>query len=196
MPKREPEITALEAVYAALKPLEPEVRRKVLASVYSLLEVPSQEPSQQHPPGKDGSLPKPPTDGGRAESSRPVGLTELVREKSPGTNAQRIVLFAYYREKHEGISRFSSDDLKEYFGKAREHPPQNYSRDFREAVKRGWIHEDDSDSYITSKGIEAVEAGFTGERRYRGRPTRTSSRRQTRRRIGKRAKETKRQRSR
>lgn len=191
MPKREPEITALEAVYAALKPLEANVRRKVLASVYSLLEIAPQELSQRHPPGKDEPPLKPLTDTGRAESPRPVGLTELVREKSPGTNAQRIILFAYYREKTEGISRFSSDDLKEYFGKAREHPPKNYSRDFHEAVKKGWIHEDGSDSYITSKGVEVVEAGFTGERRYKGRPTRAPSRRQTRKPRRKREKETK-----
>ena len=196
MPKREPEITALEAVYAALKPLEAEVRRKVLASVYSLLEIAPQELSQRPPPRKDEPPLTPVTDSGRAESPRPVGLTELVREKSPGTNVQRIVLFAYYREKNEGSSRFSRDDLKEYFGRAREHPPKNYTRDFHEAVKKGWIHEDGSDSYITSKGVEAIEAGFTGERRYRGRPTRAASRRQTRKPRGQREKGKKGQRSR
>jgi hypothetical protein len=44
---------------------------------------------------------------------------------------------------------------------SREHPPRNYDRDFVEVVRRGWIHEDDGNSYITSKGIEAVESGFS-----------------------------------
>ena len=43
---------------------------------------------------------------------------------------------------------------------ARQEPPSNYGRDFVEAIKRGWIHEDGENSYITTKGIEAVESGF------------------------------------
>jgi hypothetical protein len=35
---------------------------------------------------------------------------------------------------------------------SREAPPANFDRDFVEAVKRGWIHEDGDNSYITSKG--------------------------------------------
>jgi hypothetical protein len=105
--------------------------------------------------------------------ARPLSINELVQEKSPsGTNAQRIALFAYYRDKHEGISRFTRDDLKVYFAKAKEQPPRNYDRDFVEAVKKGWIHEDGADSYVTSKGIEAVESGFEGERKYKKRPGR------------------------
>jgi hypothetical protein len=46
---------------------------------------------------------------------------------------------------------------------AKEPPPKNYPRDFNETVRRGWIHEDGTESYITSKGIEAVEAGFPPE---------------------------------
>lgn len=67
------------------------------------------------------------------------------------------------------MARFNRSDLKDYFGKAKEQPPMNYDRDFVEAAKKGWIHEDADDSYITSKGIEAVESGFTGERKYKQR---------------------------
>jgi len=33
-------------------------------------------------------------------------------------------------------------------------------------VKKGWIHSDGADSYITSKGIEEVESGFPDERKH------------------------------
>jgi hypothetical protein len=62
---------------------------------------------------------------------------------------------------------------------AKEKPPRNYDRDFVEAVKKGWIHEDGAESYITSKGIEAVESGFAGERKYTkraGRPRKVGRR--------------------
>ncbi len=99
-------------------------------------------------------------------TGRPVSIVELIQEKQPGTQAQRIALFAYYREKHEGLARFSRADLQSYFSKAKEPPTTNYGRDFVEAVKKGWLHEDGADSYITSRGIEAVESGFASERKY------------------------------
>ena len=40
-------------------------------------------------------------------STRPVSLVELIADKKPATNPQRIALFAYYREKSEGLSRFA-----------------------------------------------------------------------------------------
>jgi hypothetical protein len=96
-----------------------------------------------------------------------MSLIELIQDKKPGTNAQRIALFAYYREKFEQIARFGRDDLEAYFAKAHESPPSNYNRDFVEAVKKGWVHEDESDSYVTTKGIEAVENSFEGEMKRR-----------------------------
>jgi hypothetical protein len=164
MAAREPEIAALEAVYSALKPLEIEARRRVLASVYSLLEMALPGPIQQgRPPAQAFQVEKPAFTTPGTPVSRPIGLTELIREKGPTTNAERIVCFAYYREKYEGISRFSRNDLRDYFGRAHETPPRNYVRDFGDAVKRGWIHEDEADSYITSKGIELVESSFSTE---------------------------------
>lgn len=168
--KRDPEIDALQSVHAALKPLSADERTRVLASVYALLGIhgPDMTPTPA-PPLRSASTPVaqiPAADISARSQIRPLSINELVQEKSPGTNAQRIALFAYYRDKHEGIPRFTRDDLKGYFAKAKEQPPRNYDRDFVEAVKRGWIHEDGADSYVTSKGIEAVESGFAGERRY------------------------------
>ncbi|MGA2905540.1 MAG: hypothetical protein ABSD98_17070, partial [Candidatus Korobacteraceae bacterium] len=106
-----------------------------------------------------------PTDasaGAAVASTRPLAIRELIQEKKPRTHPQFVTLFAYFRERHENRSTFSRDDLKRYYTMSREHPPANYDRDFVEAIKKGWIHEDADNSYITSRGIEAVESGFAG----------------------------------
>lgn len=167
--KLDPEIGALQAVHAALKPLSAEERTRVLASVYALLGMAA--PETISPAAKPSSSPASSTPSvAPRPQARPLSINELVQEKPPGTNAQRIALFAYYRDKHERVARFARDDLKGYFAKAKEQPPTNYDRDFVEAVRKGWIHEDGAESYITSKGIETVESGFAGERRYAKRP--------------------------
>jgi hypothetical protein len=155
-----PEIKAHQEVYSALKDLDDETRRRVLSSVLALLGMNETLPSSVPAPtstAKDTGLPTP------TVSSRPVSLIELMQEKSPSTNAERITLFSYYREKYEGYQRFERRDLQPYFAKARLAPAANYDRDFVEAVKRGWIHEDGTDSYLTSKGVEAVESSFAGQ---------------------------------
>jgi hypothetical protein len=147
-------------------------RSKVLTSVRALLEITGEgsalppQPTLVNPPSLPLALP--------SQASRPVSLVEIMQDKKPKTIAQVIVLFAYYREKCEGVTRFGRDDLEPYFGKAKLKPPGNYGRDFVEGVKRGWIHEDGSDSYLTSKGVEVVESGFAGERAS-SRPVRSSA---------------------
>ena len=154
---RDPSIVALEAVYAALKDLDAVERKKVISSVSTLLNIEGLPVQTQliQPPGK-----------GERQPSRPLSLVELIQDKKPGTNAQRIALFAYYREKYQNLPRFGRDDLKSYFATGKETPAANYDRDFVEAIRKGWIHEDGADSYLTSKGIEAIESGFEGERTY------------------------------
>jgi hypothetical protein len=156
---RDPTIVALEAVYAALKDLDASQRQKVLSSVATLLDL-----GRVGSPGSTTST----QETARSPSSgpaRPAGLVELVNEKKPRSNTQRIALFAYYREKTEGKSRFARGDLESYFSTAKLPPASNYDRDFVEAVRKGWIHEDDADSYLTTKGIEAIESGFEAERK-------------------------------
>jgi hypothetical protein len=165
---RDPHIVALEAVHAALKDLDAAGRKKVLSSVLALLEIDGLPQPQVRHPGQPVISEERPT----PTSSRPVSLVEIIHEKQPGTNAQRIALFAYYREKYESLPRFTREDIKLYFSKAKEAPAANYDRDFVEAVRKGWIHEDGADSYLTSKGVEAIESGFEGERKYsKGRKT-------------------------
>jgi hypothetical protein len=132
-------------------------RQRVLSSVYALLEI---DGGAVSPKLAGGGKPQP------AAPARPVAIRELIQEKKPRTNPQFITLFAYYREKHQNLPTFARTALAEYYTTSYETPPKNFDRDFVEAVKRGWIHEDGENSYITSKGIEVVESSFSeiGER--------------------------------
>jgi len=157
---RDPSIIALEAIYAALKDLDSTGRRKVLSSAFALLGLDVGAPfTVTQPNTPPQPTPTPPSQ----TATRPLSLGEFMQEKTPGTNDQRIAAFAYYRERHEGLSRFSRDDLKPYFAKAKLTPAANFDRDFGKAVSKAWIHEDGADSYLTTKGIEAVENGFGGD---------------------------------
>lgn len=154
-------MAALEAVHAALKPLDAADRQRVLSSVYALLGIPNPDVGtvRDKTTGAGGES----TAGAqlpRSGSSRPVGITELIQQKHPDTHPEFITLFAYYREKHQNLANFSRADLEKYYATSHQTPPKNYTRDFISAVKRGWIHEDGDNSYITTKGIEAVESGF------------------------------------
>jgi len=162
-------LLAVGQVHAALKDLKPEERGKVISSVGALLEMTNLPPSAASAQ-QERTVAEAKSSGALRPSSRPVSIVELMQEKHPGTNQQKIALFAYYREKHESKPRFSRADLEAYFAKAKETPPANYDRDFAETVRKGWIHEDGDESYVTSKGIEVVESGFPAERKYSARP--------------------------
>ena len=160
--KRAPEISAVEAIHEALRPFDQPTRNRVLRSVSALLDMSAGETQAGAVQTKTGAIQTP----AAAPPTRPVSIVELIQDKKPGTNLQRIALFAYYRERFENEPRFSRNDIKGYFAKAKENPPTNFDRDFVDAVKKGWIHEDGGQSYITSRGIEIIESGFTGERKY------------------------------
>ena len=147
-------MSALQATYSALKPLEPQDRERVLTSVRALF---GSAPTEQ----KAGPAIVQPAASG--SSSRPVSLIELIKDKQPKSNMDLITLFAYYRDQVEGRQRFGRNDLRAYFPMAKQNPPGNFDRDFVKAVKRGWLHEDAEDSYITSRGMEAIASGFPGE---------------------------------
>lgn len=161
--KKDKSISALEAVHSALKGLNAQERQRVLASVRVLLEIPpSATPNQQKGDVAEEASSGPAPTNSPLVSGRPPAIRELILDKKPRTHPQFITLFAYYREKHQNVASFKRDDLRSYYTASRENPPKNFDRDFVEAVKKGWIHEDADNSYITSKGIEAVASGFAG----------------------------------
>lgn len=160
MAKKDKTISALEAIHAALKPLKPQERQRVLSSVRALLEV-SSSSSSGPPPTPIPNVASASTAEAVPSSARKTSIRELVQDKRPSSHPEYITLFAYYREKFENLPTFARADLQKYYGLSKENPPRNYDRDFVNAVRKGWIHEDDDNSYITSKGIEAVESGFS-----------------------------------
>lgn len=160
--KKDPTISALEAVHNALRPLEAAQRQRVLASVYALLEI-GESPISVPPPAPPGSRSQPPVSSRPSAPTavRPIAIRELIQEKKPHTHPEFITLFAYYREKHQNIPTFSRADLEAYYATSHEPPPRNFDRDFVKALRRGWLHEDGDNSYITSKGLEVVESNFS-----------------------------------
>lgn len=158
-------VEAVQFVFEALEPFDEAARQRILSSAVSLLGSslpPSPQIVEAGRPRTPSTLPP------RGISDRPLSPIELIQQKQPGTNPQRIAVFAHYREKVEGLSRFAKDDLRAYFAKAKQPPPKNFDRDYRQAVRLGWIYDDGADSYLTSKGLEAVEAGFGGKGLPRG----------------------------
>jgi hypothetical protein len=154
-------VDAVQAVYSALELLDDGTRQKVLASVTALL---GMSPPGVSPGRTSGAMLEEPKGATTrtTPTDRPKSIVELMQEKQPKSNPQKLALFAYYRERIEGLSRFAKADLKSYFAPAKEKPAANYDRDFSNTVKLGWIHEDGADSYLTSRGLEAVESGFAG----------------------------------
>ncbi len=150
----DPLIDALQTLYKTLAPLDVEQQDRVLTSLYALLgkQVPKTVSS-----GEVGSQFKQP-------GERPKSIAEFVASKKPGTNTQRIAVFAYFHEQTEGKQKFQREDLRPYFVNARlGDPGNNFGRDFDNAVGKGWIAAKDGSFYLTQTGINVVEAGFNNE---------------------------------
>jgi hypothetical protein len=183
---KDAKLEAVQIVYVALKDLVDDERHQVLSSVLALLKMsPVTGTSQDDIPGVSR------TQSGSESTTaakRRLSLVELVNDRNPKTNVERIALFAYYREHVEGIAQFERDDLRPYFVKARMAPPTNYDRDFVKAIKQGWIHEEGSDSYLTNRGVQAVESGFGSPAKSTGStPKRAAKRKQGRESKGRKA---------
>lgn len=165
---------AVVAVMSALQPLSQEERSRVLHSAAALFGVSTftTAPAQETPSlnaHNPSATPHSHGAAGSGNSSKRLSIVELLKEKAPATNSQRIACFAYYREKVESNGTFSKSDLAGYFAKAKlADPGPNYARDYNKAVRDGWIHDNAAESYLTQNGEAAVEAGFGGKGKARG----------------------------
>jgi hypothetical protein len=150
----------VQLVYGALEPFDDQARRRIVESAASLLGI-RLGPIGSEPPARGVQPP----------------VTHLTPSQAPAAASRRVHSHqsnsfkkSSRRPTHRrSRSRFSRSDLEGYFAKARQPPPGNFNRDFQTAVNLGWIHEDGDDSYLTTKGLEAVEAGFGGKTQPRGR---------------------------
>ena len=164
-------VAAVQAIHDALKSFEGAERSRILSSALALLGMAGQGGGGQDSAVERGGTQTSSGQGNQRQTPaglRPVSLREVMDKAAPASFSQNIAVFAYHREKHEDLPRFSRADLRGYFSKAKLTPPSTYDREFTKAVKLGWIHEEGDDSYLTTKGLEAVEAGFGGKQLPRG----------------------------
>lgn len=160
-------VGAATAVMKVLSPLESNDRVRVLQSVAALFEVTTPFTAQKLSSGQGGRADA--TNANGEGNLKPLSLVEFVREKLPANNAQRFATFAYFREHHEKKPQhFARSDLKPYFAAAKVAAPKNYDRDFTEVAREGWIHEEGNQSYLTTSGEAAVQEGFGGKGKPRG----------------------------
>lgn len=162
---------AAQQIGKALEGLSPENQQKVLDGAIVMLgltksSVSASSDRNSTPAGESGA-------SGGAGTAKPSGkqksLVEYLNDKGPATNAQRIAVFAAYREEIEKIETFEKDDLEKYFAKAKLAPPgRNFNRDYNNSVTEGWIHDDGASSYLTQTGQKAVTEGFAGKAKPRG----------------------------
>jgi len=158
----------------ALEPLSSEERIRVIQSAAALYGIRAgnrldrTNRSDADSGGQDSGTDVDARDEQRIDLGKRLSIVELLKEKQPATNSQRIAAFAFYREHVEGKARFARSDLEHYFSSAKLSKPANYDRDFAGAVREGWIHEDGSESYLTQGGEDAVNEGFAGKGKPRG----------------------------
>jgi hypothetical protein len=164
-------IDAAGAVIAALQPLSPEERSRVLHAASALFGVTKTSGVLQSGGWSDNETNDPEANHAPAPrlAAKRQSIVEFLNERQPATNTQRIACFAYYREHVDGKgSSFSKDDLEPFFALSKLPKPGNYDRDFGKVVRMGWIHEDGATSYLTQGGEDAVKAGFAGKAQPRG----------------------------
>jgi hypothetical protein len=165
---------AATAVIKALEPLSPEERARVIQSAAALYGIRAgtqtgrSARSSSDFGGQDDESEVDAGDDQGTDLGRRLSIVELLKQKQPATNSQRITVFAFYREHVEKKARFARGDLEPYFSSAKLAKPANYDRDFAGAVREGWVHEDGGESYLTQAGEDAVKEGFAGKGKPRG----------------------------
>ena len=87
-----------------------------------------------------------------------MSLPEFLGKINLKNNAERMTAIAYYMKIVEGLEDFALKDLLERWKKAALKMPGNPNRDFKNAIKKGYISPaGDKKYYITRTGIEFME---------------------------------------
>ena len=105
---------------------------------------------------------QPSPSGEEKRLKRDLSINEFFRSKKPQTEADKVLVIAYYIEIYEGRSPFTTRDVREAFRRAREALPKNLSDCIARNVKKGYIKEVDRKKKIikwalTKSGKEYVE---------------------------------------
>ncbi len=99
--------------------------------------------------------------GGSKES-----VVEYISRYAPRRNPDKILTLARYLKDSQEKDSFHPYEIKNLFRDAAEILPANFVRDFRWAVRNGWIapdHKKKGNYYVTTTGSKVLNEGFPKE---------------------------------
>ncbi|MEM5861199.1 MAG: hypothetical protein QXS37_05415 [Candidatus Aenigmatarchaeota archaeon] len=107
------------------------------------------------------------------EKTRTKTLSEFLKEKKPKKDTDITLCIGYYLQVYEKKERFSTEDVKKGYKRARRKLPKNISDKIQLNIKKGFIDEYPSKEqkkkywYVTESGKRYVEElGDKNERNY------------------------------
>lgn len=92
--------------------------------------------------------------------------SEYYNRHAPNRNPDKILTLAGYIKEVRGVSSFHPNEVKTLFRDVVEVLPANFTRDFRNTIKLGWIapdHTNKKNFYVTRTGIEVLANEFPKE---------------------------------
>jgi len=98
--------------------------------------------------------------------SKKQSIREFLLSKNPKTDANKILVIAYYLEKQEEMAVFNVKDLMDCFRNAKEKLPTNMNARINDNIKYGYImpskdKKDNNNAWtLTNTGERFVENGF------------------------------------
>ncbi|MCX6732449.1 MAG: hypothetical protein NTV98_02820 [Candidatus Roizmanbacteria bacterium] len=91
---------------------------------------------------------------------------DVILESNAKHNSQKILVFADYNNKTKNKDTFKPVEIRLLFKKAGFTEPKNFSRDWKEAVKAGYIYEDhvkNDEFVISDRGLTLIADHFASE---------------------------------
>ncbi len=99
-------------------------------------------------------------------------LREYLDKIKPPSFPAKILAIAAFLEDRQPGSKITKDAISRGLQEAREPLPKNFSRDFRETIRKKWLESSNSkqtEFYTTTFGRAALQDNFSNERRPRKR---------------------------
>lgn len=88
-----------------------------------------------------------------------ISLPEFLINLKVATIPERITAIGQFLMKERGQNSFTKDNIKTSFAEAKEPMPKNFSRDFANAIRSGWVNEvhgAPGTYYVTNTGLKAT----------------------------------------
>lgn len=130
------EFRALQAVIAALHPLQPEARQRIYESAGTFLKMAESRRPSDAKPTHGSSLAAAPA---RYSEDTSMSAKEFLLEKQPRTDVERVACLAYYLTHYAGMPHFKTLDLSKLNTEAAQPKFANAANSVNNAVKRGYL---------------------------------------------------------